>query len=61
MSFYKTKEHKDISFYETNSSQPSGKLRLSESRVKLAWTMPSMSNLDEINDGKPEGRIAAGS
>ena len=25
----------------------------------LAWAMPSMSNLGEVNDGKPEGRIAA--
>ena len=56
---FSTKEQKNISFYETHSSKPPGKLRLSESRAKLAWAMPSMSNLDEVNDGKPEGRIAA--
>ena len=26
------------------------KLRLSESRAKLAWAMPSVSNLDEVKD-----------
>ena len=56
---FSTKVQKDIIFYETHSSKPSGKLRLSESRAMLAWAMPSMSNLDEVNDGKPEGRIAA--
>ena len=52
---FSTKEQKNISLYEAHSSKPSEKLRLSESRAKLAWAMPSMSNLDEVNDGKPEG------
>ena len=28
------------------------KLRLSESRAKLAWAMPSVSNLDEVKDAE---------
>ena len=48
---FSTKEQKDIIFYETHSSKPSGKLRLSESRAKLGWAMPSVSNLYEVKTG----------
>ena len=32
------------------------KLRLRESRTKLAWVMPSVSNLDKVKDGKMNSR-----